>query len=100
MVLTPSLGKLGPNYKAYQPVVTPTKMLGEVPYSGKILREKTFHELIKNTIFVEETFANSHKTAKFAKVSCHTVVCMLLVTDNTINTYNYRPLYVNWLQFS
>ena len=81
-------------------------MLGEVPYSGKILREKTFHELIKNTIYVEETFVNSHKTAKFAKkfsplkVSCHTVACTLLVTDNTINTYNYRPLYVNWLQFS
>ena len=43
-------------------------MLGEVPYSGKILREKTFHELIKNTIYVEETFVNSHKTAKFAKI--------------------------------
>ena len=29
-----------------------------IPYSGKRSREKTFCELVKNTIFVEKTFAD------------------------------------------
>ena len=60
-----------------------------IPYSAKLLREKNFHKLAENTIFVEKTFvncslvlpmdttplnftkktfANSHKTSKSAKV--------------------------------
>ena len=29
---------------------------------------ESFHELVENTIFVERTFTNSHKTLKSAKV--------------------------------
>jgi len=74
-------------------IVSTATMCGShthILYSGKLLREKTFANWLKNTIFAEKTFTDcsllpcrkvpspqnftaktfvdSHKTAKFAKV--------------------------------
>ena len=71
----------------------------ELPYSRKLTREKNFYELVENLIFMEritclccqwmsmdtmspnfteKTFANSHKTSKFAKVSPTNISLLML----------------------
>ena len=80
----------------YFALSVPFMLMLKLPYSGKLLREKNFRELVKNTIFteklsriarfcstkgatppnfVEKTSANSHKTVKFAKVFPSKVSC-------------------------